>query len=153
MTERVPGFYEQDLAGVSTTRCVALMLDGGNFGMVPIGLLTWDRDKGTLEGVYVNAEYRGHGIAARLLELAGRLHGAPLTGTDEYTHAGFAWARKRGLKPKRGDRAWVSDSDMARMTSRLTHLLWGGGRSTTLVETLAEWQAADIETAGTTGTG
>jgi GNAT superfamily N-acetyltransferase len=97
-----------------------------------------------VEAVYVNAEYRGYGIATRLLHHAGTLHGAPLVGTDEYTHAGFAWARKRGLKPKRGDQAWVTDADMARMTARLIHVLWGGGHSTALVESVADWQQATV---------
>lgn len=133
--ERTPGWYEMDLTGVSTTRCVAVMLDGGeSFGLFPIGFLTWDAERGTVEGVYVNEDYRRKGIATHLLTLATELHGSPVGDSGEYTAEGFKWAKAAGIAPKMKVR--TPKSDMARMTSRLTHILWGGRRCKTFLEGL-----------------
>lgn len=137
MSEQAAGFYEVDMTGVSTTRCVALMLDGGNFGMIQIGWITWDVDHGTIEGVHVSEDYRGKGIGARLLHHASVLHGSPVGDSGEYTAEGFQWAKARGINPKMKTR--IKQADMSRMAARMSQVLWGGGRNGAMVESVEDW--------------
>ena len=126
------GIYEIDMDGISTTRAVALMYGEE----LPLAWLTWDPKTSAIEGVYVNEDYRGKGVAAELLRHATELHGAPLLDSGEYTSEGFAWAKRRGIDPKMSTR--ISKTDMARMVARMNMALWGGGRNGALLEPVGQ---------------
>lgn len=122
---RETGFYEQDMTGISTTRCVAFMYEG----KLPLAWLTWDKDRHTVEGLYVNEDYRGRGIATVMLDVAEWLHGKPLReNSGEYTPEGRKWARAHGIPAVMTYR--VTKSEWSKMQARMNMSLWGGHRNT-----------------------
>lgn len=130
MTEPKPegwkgnGIYEMDISRWSTTGCVALLMDVHNM-VWPLGWLTWDRDRFTIEGIYVNPEYRGKGIGIEMLKAAEKVAGRSLKNdSGEYTPEGLEWAKKRGIDAENLNP--VSASDMARMIGQMNNLLIGG---------------------------
>ena len=122
----------REVAVASTTcRVVAMLLtDDEGEPDFPVAYLTWDGDTNALECVYVNEEFRGHGIGARLLAYAGQAAGGPLTGSAEHTEAGAHWAAARGLTVPE---ARISDEDMARITTRFIFAL-RGAETVTIIE-------------------
>lgn len=118
------GIYEMDISRWSTTRCVAFLVEFGGMGVFPLGWLTWDTERHTIEGIFVNEQYRGKGIGVEMKKAAEKAAGRSLdTDSGEYTPEGLAWAKKRGIPAKNTHP--VSVSDMARMQARMNNLLAG----------------------------
>lgn len=125
-----PGIYEINLSGVSTTGCVAYMVEVAGMAW-PIGWLSWDQTRHTVEGVWVFEDARGHGVGAALLAHAEQVAGAPLVDSGEYTAEGYRWAKARGLNPKMRKR--VAKHEMARMIAQMNEHLIGGRRCARLL--------------------
>lgn len=118
------GFYEQDMTGISTTRCVAYMYGAE----LPIAWLTWDVDRDTVEGIYVNEDYRGKGIATAMLDVAEFLHGKPLReNSGEYTPEGRTWCRAHGIPAVMTKR--VTKREWSHFQARMNMALWNGFRN------------------------
>jgi hypothetical protein len=108
----------------------------------PIGWLTWDKERFTIEGIYVNDGYRGKGIGVELMKEAEKVAGRSLKNdSGAYTPAGLAWAKKRGIDAVNTHP--VSVSDMAQMQARMNNLLIG---STDLIK--RQLQKVGARTAG-----
>jgi GNAT superfamily N-acetyltransferase len=119
------GIYEVDISRWSSTGCVALFTRFPGMGVFPIGWLTWDKERHTIEGIYVNPDYRGKGIGVEMAKAAEKASGRSLRNdSGEYTPEGLAWAKKHGI-PKAKNTHPVSVSDMARMVGRMNNLLVG----------------------------
>jgi GNAT superfamily N-acetyltransferase len=120
-----PGIYEVDISRISSTRCVALLTRFPGMGAFPIGFLTWDTERHSIEGIFVNEDYRGKGIGVEMKKAAERAAGYALNAdSGEYTREGLAWAKKHGI-PKAKNTSPVSDAQMSRMRAQMVNYLMG----------------------------
>ena len=86
--------YEVHGTQTSTRVFAALLHDRAE----PLGVLTVDKDEGTVELVFVQENARGLGVATQLLDTARQATGLPLDkDTGVRSPLGAEWAGKRGL--------------------------------------------------------
>ena len=103
------GLAEVDVTAHTTARAVVAFIpmvneDRTDWYAMPVGFLTWDRDKKGVELVFINDDMRRRGLATRLLTFARTLDPLITHGTDR-SPAGTAWAKSFGeALPPLGDR-------------------------------------------------
>lgn len=81
----------------STTRVFLAYIPIGEVNL-PVGALSVDRERNSVELVFVQEEYRRQGVGKALLAVACNAVGRELKGTGYRSNAGAKWAKAVGLK-------------------------------------------------------
>lgn len=113
---------EFDVSHVSTTRCVVAFVDAGSM-ILPLGFLTWDPRRKTIELIYVNGEMRRQGLASKLHDAADAIDG-PLAVTGERSPLGTEFARSTGKDVPKNTRP-LKQRDAEGMGGRMMMALHG----------------------------
>lgn len=120
------GLAEVDATGITSTRVVVAFqgVSDGEGGWVgfPLGVLTWDRDRHTIEILYVAPDARRKGLANRLWQFAKGIEPRLHHSTDR-TPEGDAWARATGDDLPERDRHSTSPGQVSGNAGRLMFML------------------------------
>jgi hypothetical protein len=113
---------EVDISQVSTTRCVAALIITDD-RIMPVGALTFDAKRGSVEVVHVGPQFRRKGIATALWDGARQLC-PELAHSGERSPAGTAWANAVG-GPVPRLRKRLTEQEGVAYGSRLITALFG----------------------------